>query len=322
VPRSEARSIARYLEALGLPADVASRRFASLSTGERQRVLVAAAAAGDAEAWVADEPTSALDTASAAAVVRLLRAFAASGRPVLVASHDPAVHAAADRCVLVGGADVSVQRPEAAPGAAVERLSWALVSVAGRLATCSGSAFSGLNALTGTSGSGKSTLLRVLAGLLEPDGGTVTWEGGPWRPAGTNAAGGRRVQLVFATPSRTLRPDRTVRTLVEQVATAHGVPFPGEDAWHALGLTPDVAEATAATLSGGMAARVALLRALSAQPDVLLLDEPTAALDDDAVARVLKVLTGPTGPSVVLAATHDPRWVAACVGHVSLPSGG
>ncbi|MFM2161660.1 MAG: hypothetical protein RLZZ383_1172, partial [Pseudomonadota bacterium] len=91
---------------LALPEDVAARRFGSLSTGERQRVLVGLACIGGADGWVADEPTSAQDMAGTVAVVACLRAFAAIGRPVLVASHDPIVHAAADRLVEVGAGRV------------------------------------------------------------------------------------------------------------------------------------------------------------------------------------------------------------------------
>ncbi|MCK6462168.1 MAG: ATP-binding cassette domain-containing protein, partial [Planctomycetes bacterium] len=73
-----------------------------LSGGERQRVGVARALAADPEAILADEPTSDLDRGTAEAVVALLREFHASGRTVIVATHDPVIEALATATLRLG----------------------------------------------------------------------------------------------------------------------------------------------------------------------------------------------------------------------------
>ena len=125
-------------------------------------------------------------------------------------------------------------------------------------------------ALVGASGAGKSTALRLLAGLETPAEGSIL------RPTGPNAIG-----FVFQSP--TLMPWADARTNVALPLELSGVPAAearrrAEDSLAAVGLGAR-AGARPRQLSGGMAMRVSLARALSIQPDLLLLDEPFAALD-------------------------------------------
>ncbi|HSN93145.1 MAG TPA: ATP-binding cassette domain-containing protein [Anaeromyxobacteraceae bacterium] len=163
-------------------------------------------------------------------------------------------------------------------------------------------------ALIGPSGSGKSTMLRVLLGLLEPDRGDVRVAGERLRPE--DAASRRRIGYVVqggglfphlaagenaALVARFLGWDgrRVASRLSELAALAR---LPGE----ALARFPS-------ELSGGQAQRVALLRALFLDPELLLLDEPLGALDpvtradlQEDLVRVFRDL----GKTVVLV-THD-----------------
>jgi len=104
VPSRERRRIAgALLQRVGI-AHRDGARPEELSGGERQRVGIARALAGDPEAILADEPTSDLDRDTAAAVVALLREFHASGRTVVVATHDEDLEALATvTCRLRGG---------------------------------------------------------------------------------------------------------------------------------------------------------------------------------------------------------------------------
>lgn len=140
-----------------------------------------------------------------------------------------------------------------------------------------------LIALVGPSGSGKSTLIRLLAGLDKPLFGTVTVDGE--RVAGPDP----RRALVFQDP--TLLPWRTVRGNVAVGPQARGkLRTDGQridDALELVGLS-DFANAWPAQLSGGMAQRAALARALVNDPSVLLLDEPLGKLD----ALTRRVLQG------------------------------
>ncbi|QMU69075.1 ABC transporter ATP-binding protein [Streptacidiphilus sp. P02-A3a] len=138
-------------------------------------------------------------------------------------------------------------------------------------------------ALVGPSGSGKSTLIRLLAGLDRPLFGSVHVDGNAVTGPDPSRA------LVFQDP--TLLPWRTVRGNVAigpQARRARGTAKARIDEALALvGLT-DFADAWPAQLSGGMAQRAALARALVNDPSVLLLDEPLGKLD----ALTRRVLQG------------------------------
>ncbi|MCA1441419.1 ABC transporter ATP-binding protein [Ensifer sp. IC4062] len=130
-------------------------------------------------------------------------------------------------------------------------------------------------AIVGASGSGKTTLLRILAGLEAADAGKVVIDDQPVRGVGNERA------VIFQEPR--LLPWQTV---LENVA--FGLEVRGGHARHAnerarhylslVGLA-DFADAYPKQLSGGMAQRVGIARALTVQPEILLLDEPFGALD-------------------------------------------
>jgi len=129
--------------------------------------------------------------------------------------------------------------------------------------------------LLGRSGSGKSTLLRIIAGLLLPTSGQVTWRGVPLRGPADGVA------MVFQ--SFALFPWLTVQENVELGLEAQGVPRAeredrAETAIDLIGLG-GYESAYPKELSGGMRQRVGLARALVVHPDLLLMDEPFSALD-------------------------------------------
>lgn len=99
------------LGAVGLPADTADRHPARLSGGQRQRVALARALAPGPAVLLADEPTAALDAATASAVLALLDDLRATGLGVLVATHDPAVAARADRCLRLTAGRLTPAEP-------------------------------------------------------------------------------------------------------------------------------------------------------------------------------------------------------------------
>lgn len=133
-------------------------------------------------------------------------------------------------------------------------------------------------ALVGPSGAGKSTLLRLLAFLETPTMGDLHYNGRLCTPTYPDLQTRRQVTMVFQ------HPQLLHRSVYENVA--YGVGLRGEKDGRGeitavieqVGLA-DLIDASAQTLSGGEAQRVALARALVLQPQVLLLDEPTANLD-------------------------------------------
>lgn len=135
-------------------------------------------------------------------------------------------------------------------------------------------------ALLGPSGCGKSTFLRLVAGLLTPTSGELAVGGLPPEEARRSSI---RPGFVFQEP--TLLPWRTVADNIRLPLELQGVSRRDHagriaSSLDLIGLTPADARKRPRQLSGGMRMRVSLARALVTAPDLLLLDEPFAALDD------------------------------------------
>ena len=144
-------------------------------------------------------------------------------------------------------------------------------------------------AIQGPSGSGKSTLVRVLATLLEADAGAVMLDG---RDAREIAPSRFRTRIAFLAQQPAMF-DGTVRDNLAAGPALHGDSLDdarARDLIAAVGLDDSVQLREARTLSGGEKQRVALARALANGPQVLLLDEPTAALDPEAGELIVALL--------------------------------
>lgn len=285
-----------------------------LSGGLRQRALIASALAAGPAALIADEPTTALDATVQAKILDLLREITDAGTAVLFISHDfAAVRLLADRVLVMRdgaiveeGAVAEVleapQHPytrqliaatlheprEAAdaggePVASVERVSVAFAGVPAvvdaSFDVCQGTTLG----IVGESGSGKTTLARVLLGVQAPDTGSIRWNGA------------HRVQFVHQNPLGAFDPRWSVGRSLHEALAAGGVPRAERrkrvSALLAeVDLDPSLARRRPSELSGGQRQRAAIARALAADPDVLVLDEPVSALDPSVRERVLRLL--------------------------------
>jgi len=127
-------------------------------------------------------------------------------------------------------------------------------------------------ALLGPNGAGKSTTIDMLLGLLEPDEGRATLFGKPPREA--VAAGRTGVMLQTGSLIR----DLSVRELLDMVASLYPVPLPVAEALVLTGIE-EIADRRTQKLSGGETQRVRFAMALVTNPDLLVLDEPTVAMD-------------------------------------------
>jgi heme exporter protein A len=153
----------------------------------------------------------------------------------------------------------------------------------------------------GPNGAGKSTLLRVLATLLRPQGGSAHVLGCELPRDGWKVRG--RIGLLGHEPL--LHHDLTARENLRFHARLHGVAFERIDALlEQVGLRRR-ADEPIRELSRGMVQRVAACRAVLHQPEVLLLDEPTANLDP-AAADALEPLLGRSSGHTRVVTSHDP----------------
>ena len=154
--------------------------------------------------------------------------------------------------------------------------------------------------LVGESGSGKSTILRAIAGLLSPQSGTITYD----EAESLNTSVGERekdllrsVQLIFQNPDASLNPRHTVAELLAQPLKLY-FGLSGDELrersvalLERVRLRADYLERLPSQLSGGEKQRVAVARAFAAEPELVLCDEVTSALDVSVQAAVLHLLT-------------------------------
>lgn len=147
----------------------------------------------------------------------------------------------------------------------------------------------GVTAVSGRSGCGKTTLLAVLLGLLRPDGGTVSG---------------------FRRPSAVFQEDRLLPFLSAEkniAVTAGCTEAEAGEALLSVGFDAADRGKRAFELSGGMARRVAIVRAMLAPGDAVLLDEPFKGLDERTRAQVVRFVCENRRGRTMVVVTHDPR---------------
>lgn len=308
-----------------------------LSGGLRQRALIASAIAASPGILVADEPTTALDATVQARILSLLREIADSGTAVLFVSHDfAAVRRLADRVLVMRRGQVVEEGPvaevledpqheytkqliaatmheprvsasaEASPVLTVVEASRTFGETAAVVEASFSVAEGRTLGIVGESGSGKTTLARMIVGVEQPDAGALRW------------AGRRRVQLVHQNPLGAFDPRWTIGRSLREALEAGAVPRAQRTARVAallaeVDLDPALAARRPAALSGGQRQRAAIARALAADPEVLVLDEPVSALDPSVRERILVLLARlqeERGLTMILV-SHDLDVVAA-----------
>jgi peptide/nickel transport system ATP-binding protein len=326
--KREAVDLFRRLQ-LPNPDQIGFRYPHQVSGGQLQRAMTAMAMSCRPDLIIFDEPTTALDVTTQievlAAIKDIVRQF---NTAAIYITHDLAVVAQmADRIMVLRYGELVEEAPTrrmlSDPQQPYTKSLWAVRSlrkdeergddtilrVDGVDASYGGmiTVLSGVNvrvprgrtvAVVGESGSGKSTLARVITGLLPPVKGEITFEGKRLPPALKDRSNDhlRRMQMIYQMPDTALNPRRRVRDIL------------GRPVQHFLGLTGAARhrrvlellemielddrflERLPAELSGGQKQRVCIARALATEPDLIICDEVTSALDQIVAEEILKLL--------------------------------
>ena len=170
-------------------------------------------------------------------------------------------------------------------------------------------------AIVGESGSGKSTLARVVVGLLPREQGDVLFDGISLKPRLQDRSKDqlRRIQMIYQMPDVALNPRQTLLDIIGRPVQFYfrkgraEVRARVEELLRQIDLPPDYISRRPHELSGGQKQRVCIARALAAQPDIIICDEVTSALDPlvaDEILRLLRRIQDDTGVAFLFI-THD-----------------
>jgi oligopeptide/dipeptide ABC transporter ATP-binding protein len=152
--------------------------------------------------------------------------------------------------------------------------------------------------LAGESGSGKTTIGRLIAGLEHPTGGHIYVDGSDLANVkrGDRRKLGRNVQMIFQNPRASLHPRKTIAQILSEGLRVHRLAPKSEwearagDLLEQVGLDRSMLSRYPSSFSSGQCQRIAIARALSVSPQILVADEPVAALDVSLQAQVLNLL--------------------------------
>jgi ABC-type multidrug transport system ATPase subunit len=176
----------------------------------------------------------------------------------------------------------------------------------------------GILGLLGPNGAGKSTLMRILATITKPTGGKITWKG-------TNIVSSPnsvRAVLGYLPQDFGVYPNLNAVEFLEYLAAAKGLDRKTsrqriEELLAVVNLV-EARKRPLAGFSGGMRQRVGIAQALLNDPELLIVDEPTAGLDPEERVRFRNLLSELSGDRIVILSTHIVSDVEACATNIAL----
>lgn len=152
--------------------------------------------------------------------------------------------------------------------------------------------------IAGESGCGKSTLGKILAGLIQPDGGEVRYQGASLRSISPKEYNVFRctTQMIFQDPFSSLNPRMRIGDIIAEPLVISGAHTPADirtsvvALMQTVGLNPELAQRFPDEFSGGQRQRIGIARALAASPQILIADEPVSSLDISIQAQIINLL--------------------------------
>lgn len=175
---------------------------------------------------------------------------------------------------------------------------------------------SGVVGLLGPNGAGKSTFMRLVTTVLEPTEGTVSWNGTDT----AEAPGVIRDAVGYLPQSFGVYPNLTAREFLSYLAAIRGVGDAGariEELLALVNLSAD-ADRRLGDFSGGMRQRVGIAQALLADPELLVVDEPTVGLDPEERVRFRNILSDLADDRIVVLSTHVVSDIEATASDIAL----
>jgi oligopeptide/dipeptide ABC transporter ATP-binding protein len=153
--------------------------------------------------------------------------------------------------------------------------------------------------LVGESGCGKSTTARLITRLLDPTGGSITWEGRDIANLSRKELKPlrREMQMIFQDPYSSLNPRKTVGSIIGEPFVIHGEEKTDaerkrrvQELMEQVGLNPEHYNRLPHQFSGGQRQRIGVARAIALKPKMIVADEPVSALDVSIQAQILNLL--------------------------------
>jgi len=311
------------------PEHIGGRYPHQVSGGQLQRAMTAMAMACRPDLLIFDEPTTALDVTTQIEVLAAIKdVVRQSHTAAIYISHDLAVVAQmADRIMVLRYGNLveeaSTRQMLSNPQQAYTKSLWAVRSLRKQEETSENiqlrvdhvdAAYGGsikvlhdvelsvprgrTVAVVGESGSGKSTLARVITGLLPPSKGAVLFNGTALPPSIKNRSKEllRRVQMIYQMPDTALNPRRRVRDILGR-PLEHQMGLRGAqrdrrivELLKMIELDDRFLDRLPSELSGGQKQRICIARALAVNPELIICDEVTSALDQIVAEEILKLL--------------------------------
>ena len=325
---ADARDLYKRLQ-LPNPDTIGDRYPHQVSGGQLQRAMTAMAMSCRPDLIIFDEPTTALDVTTQVEVLAAMRDIVEQfNTAAIYITHDLAVVAQmADRIMVLRYGNEVEEAPTremlTQPTQEYTKTLWAVRSlvkeeqisddIALRIHSVDASYTGGAKvlddvtvqvprgrtvAVVGESGSGKSTLARVITGLLPPSKGEVYFNGKPLPGALKDRDKDtlRRIQMIYQSADTALNPRQTIRDIIGRPLEFYlGISGPARDRrvvelLEAIELNESYIDRLPGELSGGQKQRISIARALAAEPEIIICDEVTSALDQIVQEEILTLL--------------------------------